>query len=219
MKKNINDKRIKSMYKNTVLKILNPITMAYGEIVVDISEISICEGSTVNFSFSLASQPSESQTIQLSCDNENIQIVPNEITFTPENYNIERYVTLTALEDDDSSTEKSTLTLSNPHITTRKIILLIDDNDLGGNSLIIDGLIFDLELKGKKGVVVENVTQLVDSVAGKTFTASTAIEPTQWEDNGLRCPRCRFDCTNMQDLVEGLTELTIELLVNKLPTS
>ncbi|MDE0613404.1 MAG: fibronectin type III domain-containing protein [bacterium] len=82
-------------------------------LVVDKSSLPVAEGSTATFDVRLATQPAADVTVSLSSDDPDAASVPEgDLTFTTVNWNTAQTVTVTGVQDADSSDEDPTITLT-----------------------------------------------------------------------------------------------------------
>ena len=100
-----------------------------GNIVINNASLNIDEGNSATFNVSLDKQPTETQTVYISKDNDKIILSSNSVTFTPDNYNIEQSITITAVEDDDYDDDICIITLSSDKVANKKVTVYVKDND------------------------------------------------------------------------------------------
>lgn len=101
----------------------------YGNIVTNVSEISINEGSSNTFNITLDKAPTNEQTINIVSNNTDVVVNPNSLTFTSYDYNVAKTVTVNAKEDDDTTNDTATITLSNSKVVSKTVLVTVVDND------------------------------------------------------------------------------------------
>ncbi len=74
--------------------------------------LSVNEGSSANLSVSLSAAPNADVTVSLAKTNSDITLDKTSLTFTTENYRNGQRVTVNAAEDDDTTNDSDTITLS-----------------------------------------------------------------------------------------------------------
>ena len=85
----------------------------YGNIVVSTTSLSFNEDSSSTFTVKLDSAPSNSQTINISVDNENCTVSSSSLTFTSSNYSTEQTITVNGVHSSgDYNNTSSIITLS-----------------------------------------------------------------------------------------------------------
>ena len=105
------------------------IVETYGDIVTSVSGLSINEGGTNTFTVTLSTAPTNDQVIALSSNNADVTVSPTSLTFTSENYGTAQTVTVSAAEDDDTTNDVATVTLSSKGVTNKTISITVTDND------------------------------------------------------------------------------------------
>ena len=113
-----------------ITAIANPIL--YGDIVLNVSSLSIEEGNTKTFTVKLDSKPTYDQVITLSSNNSNITLDKTSLTFTPSNYSSTQTVTVTGIHDEGNYEDKSSMiTASSPNVDNKTINVTIVNIDVG----------------------------------------------------------------------------------------
>ena len=133
-----------------------PVIEQFGEIVLNKTSTTITEGGTDTFTVSLDKAPTNDQVVTLSSNNADITLDKTSLTFTPSNYNTAQTVNISVVEDDDYSNETCTITLISPNVTSKTLLVNVNDNDQEGSG---DGaIIIDLskDVIGLKDLVYES---------------------------------------------------------------
>ena len=110
-----------------------------GKIIATPSDVLVTEGGTATFKVSLGHAPSENVTVTVKghggTDLAGIPPYPPSLTFTPDNYNTPKDITITADEDLDITNDTATLTLTGSDAEydglTTNVAVTIEDNDAG----------------------------------------------------------------------------------------
>ena len=105
------------------------IAETHGDIVTNVSNLSINEGGTGTFTVSLSVVPTNDQVVSLSSNNTDITVSPNSLTFTSENYGTAQTVTVSAAEDSDTTNDTATITLSSNKVVNKTVSITVADND------------------------------------------------------------------------------------------
>ena len=108
----------------------------YGNIVVSKSTATISEGGTDTFTVKLDKAPTNSQTVNISSNNNDVTLSTNTLTFTPDKYNQTQEVRINVAEDSDAINDNCTLTLSSTNVSSKTITITITDNDSSGETPI-----------------------------------------------------------------------------------
>ena len=108
----------------------------YGNIVVSKSTATIGEGGTDTFTVKLDKAPTNSQTVNISSNNNDVTLSTNTLTFTPDKYNQTQEVRINVAEDSDAINDNCTLTLSSTNVSSKTITITITDNDSSGETPI-----------------------------------------------------------------------------------
>lgn len=104
----------------------------YGNIVISKSTATINEGGTDTFTVNLDKAPTNSQTVNISSNNNDVTLSANTLTFNSSNYSTPQTVTINVAEDSDSVNDKCILTVSSNNVTSKTITITITDNDSSG---------------------------------------------------------------------------------------
>lgn len=103
----------------------------FGNIVLDKTSVSIDEGNTTTFTVKLDSEPSENQTVNISCNNSYATIDKASLTFTPSNYNTTQTVTISSIHNKSDYSDRTTIiTLSSPNVENKTITIVINNIDV-----------------------------------------------------------------------------------------
>ena len=104
------------------------ITIVYGDMVVSESTISVDEGTTATFTVILDKAPTNNQIVNITTEGDYITVSPSLLTFTPDNYNVDQTVTVTANEDMEEGEKQSIITLSSVEKTIQILVKVIDND-------------------------------------------------------------------------------------------
>ena len=117
--------------------------------------LTIEEGSNGQYSISLDTQPTRDVEISLTVDNDDLELTPNTLTFTPTNWSSQRTIVLDAVNDEDSNDENVvvTHTISSSDADYNGLqpvyfIVRIDDDELDNPKLIITPLTLEMSEDG-----------------------------------------------------------------------
>ena len=137
------------------------------ELALTPSAVTVTEGGTATFAVRLASLPGRDTIVAVSSGNTGAATVnPPSLTFTPMTWNTAQTVTVTGVNDIDTSDEQVTITLSGDGVVTGTVTVDVTDNDTAQ----VTGVIVDT---GDAQLVV-NWTA-VDNATGYTV---------QWKSGG-----------------------------------
>ena len=113
-----------------------------GEIVISEENISIKKGNSKSINISLASPPTNSQIVNINCNNNKITVEPSQLTFNSSNYSEQQAVTISV---NSSITESSSvITVSSTNVSSKNISLQIIENEpIAGDNItsVTNGLI------------------------------------------------------------------------------
>lgn len=98
-------------------------------IISSIDKISINEAESTTFNVKLDKAPDSEITINITSDNENVTISPTDLIFNSTNYNTEQTIRVTSIQDANYTNENVNITLSNPTVNNKVIIITILDID------------------------------------------------------------------------------------------
>ena len=102
----------------------------YGNIVVSTTSLSFNEDSSSTFTVKLDSAPSNSQTINISVDNENCTVSSSSLTFTSSNYSREQTITVNGVHSSgDYNNTSSIITLSSDGVSSKEISVILINID------------------------------------------------------------------------------------------
>ena len=165
------------------------VPLELGDLVVSAESLSIAEGGSGTFTVKLASAPNVKQTVYLALsDNTKLSVSPASLVFTPDNWETEQTVTLTAAQDEDMKNDTITVNLTSKNVDGKSLVVSVTDDDIP--VLVEDGLAFYVNLRN---MADQNsaATAIVDSVGGVTCTAiNIAFDDTSGflDNNGLTMP-------------------------------
>ena len=160
---------------------------SYGNIVVSTNSISINEGSSSTFTVKLDSAPTNNQVINISVSNSNSTVDKSELTFTPENYNIEQTVTInTTASHENYNNTASTITLANDNVSSKTINVTIVNTDIK-------------EEESYGNIVVSTDSISINEGSSSTFTVKLDSAPTnnQNVNFSIKNSYCRLDNTSL----------------------
>lgn len=119
-------------------------TPIYGNIVVSKTAQTLNEGTTTTFTVSLDKAPTNNQIVTISLNNADITVDKNSLTFTPSNYATAQTVTVTVAEDQDTSDDSCTITLSSSNVANKALVLtIIDVTTPPTNPIAVTGVTLD----------------------------------------------------------------------------
>ena len=102
----------------------------YGNIVVSTTSLSFNEDSSSTFTVKLDSAPSNSQTINITVDNENCTVSSSSLTFTSSNYSTEQTITVNGVHSSgDYNNTSSIITLSSDGVSSKEISVILINID------------------------------------------------------------------------------------------
>ncbi len=174
----------------TVLDDDEPVLPA---LVFDPQSVRVAEGETAEYTVKLASQPSADVTVTVSgFTNTDASVSSQTLTFTADNWNTERTVTVTAAEDNDATDDLVTLSHSAAgggyNSITGDVGVTITDNDMAGVAVDPTSLTIDEGSSRDYTVVLEsqpsaNVTISVGGASGDVSVShpSLVFSPTDWD--------------------------------------
>ena len=114
------------------------IQIVYGEIMVNTTSLSVEEDSTTTFTVCLDKAPTNNQIVNISCENTNVSIDKNSLTFTPDNYNTSQTITVTGTHDSSNYSDKTcNITLSSNNVSNKVIAVAITNIDIEKTEVII----------------------------------------------------------------------------------
>ena len=123
-----------------------------GEIVISEENISIKKGNSKSINISLASAPTNSQIVNINCDNSNITVNPSQLTFNSSNYSNPQAVTISV---NSAITESSSIvTVSSENVSIKNISLEItEDPPITDDNItsVTDGLIHSYDFSQGSG--------------------------------------------------------------------
>lgn len=94
------------------------------------ADINLTESTSINFAIRLNSVPSTDITMTATSNNNNIvTVLPTSLSFTPSNWNVAQNITLTAVEDDNTQNEETTITVMSTGLPPLTLTVHITDND------------------------------------------------------------------------------------------
>ncbi|MDX2091333.1 MAG: hypothetical protein SFX73_25970 [Kofleriaceae bacterium] len=117
------------------------------ELGIDISNtsVTVTEQSSTTMTVKLTAEPPGDTTVTImSTESTEASVSPTSVLFTTANWNTARTVTITGVNDSDTSDESTTVRFTAPGLLTRTVSVTVDDNDSGGG-FCGDGLCSGLE--------------------------------------------------------------------------
>lgn len=158
-----------------------------GEIVISEENISIKKGNSKNINISLASAPTNSQIVNINCDNSNITVNPSQLTFNSSNYSQPQSVTISV---NSAITESSSIiTVSSENVSSKNISLQItEDPPITGDNItsVTDGLIHSYDFSRGSGnqTILNDLTGNCNiKLINFTFEAGET-QNCGWNDDG-----------------------------------
>ncbi len=100
-----------------------------------VTEVSVTEGGSVEFDVKLATQPSAEVRVALTSDDSDVTVDKASLTFSTGNWNTNQTVRVSAGEDDDTVSERVTLTLrasGGDYDISKTLAVAVSDNDTPG---------------------------------------------------------------------------------------
>ena len=120
----------------SVLSQLMPPATIYGDIVVDTS-IEVPEDGEKLLGIKLNKMPTQEQNVKIDITQNNLQLTKLKLSFTPENYNDEQYITVKGYKDTVGCSDKTdTIKISTLTGYTLKQDLFVN-NIIGGNTVSV----------------------------------------------------------------------------------
>jgi hypothetical protein len=90
----------------------------------------VFEGGTAMLQVTLSAQPPVPITVNAASNNQGkMTVAPASITYTPTNWNLNQFFTITGVEDPDLQNDSAILTLTATGLATKMITYNIPDND------------------------------------------------------------------------------------------
>ena len=115
----------------------NTPTVSYGSISLEGTTLTVNENTTNSFNVKLTSAPSETQTVNIVCSNENIVLSNSTLQFNSSNYNVNQAVEFTVPDDSLTENYTFTFTLSSTNVASKTLTVTVTNNDF--DSKIVDG--------------------------------------------------------------------------------
>ena len=120
-----------------------------GNFILTPSTIDLFEGTTGNFTVALDTEPNQSVTVSISSgDAGAATISPTSLNFDSSNYDTERKVTVTAVQDSDTDEESVTITLSASGgivASDATVTAAVDDDDALSGALTVNPSTLDID--------------------------------------------------------------------------
>ena len=193
-----------------------PPTVIYGQIVLSKSSTTINEGGSDIFTVRLDKAPTNNQVVTLIKNNSDVTLSATSLTFTSSNYSTAQTVTINVSEDSDYSNETCTITLTSPNVTTKSILVNINDNDTAPPTTIpVTGVTLD---KSSHNLKVGDTVQLAP-----IFSPSNATnKDVTWSTSNSNCTvfgglvtavtsgECIITCTTVDGSKTATCNITIE---------
>ena len=99
-------------------------------LVVSTTSVTVAEGSTGTFGVSLSAQPAATVLVTVgSGDTGAATVSPGFLTFTPANYATPQNITVTGIQDVDTTNEGLTVTVSSAGMASRTVSVTVTDDD------------------------------------------------------------------------------------------
>ena len=115
---------------NITVKNIDVSPETFGDIVVSANTLSVNENNSTTFTVKLSQAPTNNQIVNLSKNNNNINLNKTSLTFTPSNYNEPQTVTVNGVHDSGSFDNKtSVITLSSDNVNNSTINVTIVNID------------------------------------------------------------------------------------------
>ena len=112
-----------------------------GNLIVNLTDITVNENTSKEFTISLDSAPTESQVVSIVVDNSNVTLSPESVIFTSSNYNEAKTITVTATHDPSSYVDlNSVITISSDSVESKTVNVVIKNIDIN-NNLLQDSLL------------------------------------------------------------------------------
>ena len=145
----------------------------YGSIVLNSTTLTIQEGKSKTFEVTLSNAPTNTQTVTLSASpSSDVTIVPSELQFDSSNYNVAQTVTVTGVQDDDSTENKTVvLTVSSPNVANKTIDVTVINNNFDNSAVTGEYALFEIDSYDDTTKVWTNKTTN-DKLASFTSTGS-----------------------------------------------
>lgn len=150
-------------YNNTAIAAIpiNSTPQVYGNINCSTSSLNITEGSYGAFTVNLDLAPTTTQVVNISCDNSNISISPNKLSFTATNCSVNQTVTVTAADDALLTDYTATVVLSSAKVSN----VNIDVNVTNTDESVFTRCIVDTDLS-----TYDTADTFTNTISGETFT-------------------------------------------------
>lgn len=142
----------------------------YGQPVMDNAILSIVKGQTVQLGVMLDKEPTQEQTITVSSESDMLTFDKNKLTFTPDNWNVMQFVSVTAGDIDADTTATIVLKNSDKLMTDTNIVVY----------LTADGYAVDTTIptEGQHIVTVDDFESVTASGTDKVYLGAYKAEHT-----------------------------------------
>lgn len=117
-------------------EVIEPV---YGQPVMDNAILSIVKGQTVQLGVMLDKEPTQEQTITVSSESDMLTFDKTVLTFTPENWNVMQFVSVTAGEVTEDTNVTIVLGNSDPMLTDTSIFVMLTADGYSVDTTIPDG--------------------------------------------------------------------------------
>ena len=152
----------------------------YGSIVLSTSTLDINEGLSNNFTIKLDKAPTESQSVNLTVNNNYCTLDKNSLTFTSSNYNIPQTITVSAIADSSSYSDKSSIiTCSSSGTSSKTINVNIKNTDIAP-TVAVESVSLD---KNSHSLSLNKTVQLNATVLPENATNKNVT----WASNNENC--------------------------------
>lgn len=160
----------------------------YGDIQISTNNITMLEGESATFSIRLSQAPSVNQIVNLSTENNLINLSSSSLTFTSANYNVAQTVTIFSSVDDNEIDNTSIITISTKNNNNKTITVSITDtqNSTNQNVMIESISLSDSSVSLEIGETKQlNVSILPSTASNKMLTWETSNNNISVSDTGL----------------------------------
>lgn len=200
-------------YNNTIIAAIplgSQVSRVYGEINCITGSLSITEGGTGSFVVNLSSPPTTTQVVNISCDNSNISIYPNKLSFTSDNYNVNQTVTVTAADDTLLTDYTATIILSSANVSDVSINVNVTNTD----ESVFNRCILDVDLSEYD--TADTFTNTINSETftkdenGKVYIGNSVLDIVDINSEGSLTFGYLMDKTNLTSNNQGIYGVNIK---------
>lgn len=158
----------------------------YGNVIVSTNELTANEGTNdTTFTVYLDAEPSTTQTVTISADNQDVTFSPSSLRFTASNYSEPQTVTINIMEDADADNDVASITVASKS-NSKYITLNITD-------LTTPEAVENVSLSTtSKSMYIDDTLELTatitpESAGNKNVTWSVDNSNVTLNPNGLKC--------------------------------